>query len=314
MQGYKIIIPNPETSFQVQNKAFELGYSWNPWGKIVAETNRQALYFESDGSISHSNLRFFDNPAITEQEISWQEFLKIGDEEVINQQSNNMSEKTLKLTKAPQKAKNLTVGKDYTGIFTDADDTQVDNKKDAKYFYCVNDAGNEARYAIGLFEETVPARPARPVYPTYQQVIDALSIDQDEVIIKLPGRENYYIFEDGQHILEEDGVNCSCGIYSLNGLNNLKQNIDDYEFPAEIFGEFTAEQIDDFKKILFKKIVLESMDQVTARFYLLSTQSSNNWIVALMDELVEETNGVSTVSAVNPNSHNQIIAWILQKA
>ena len=152
MQEYKIKIPDKEISRQVQEKAFELGYDWNfneGKHKIVGSAEFlpnylvKALTLNSNGNMYRTD--YFDESHYSE--ISYQDFLNI------NNIMPEQKEITLRLAKQPAKAKNLTVGNEYTGIYTDAENTQVDDIKDAKYFFCVNNNHGEARYAINLFEQ-----------------------------------------------------------------------------------------------------------------------------------------------------------------
>ena len=95
-------------------------------------------------------------------EVTVEQFLSCATkEEIQNLNTQNEMEIILICSKEPKKAKNLTIGNEYTGILIDSEGTQVDTVREAKYFLCNNNAGNEARYSIELFDEPNARQPRR---------------------------------------------------------------------------------------------------------------------------------------------------------
>lgn len=326
-RGYKIRVNYLDTDLalkqntirNIQEKLFSLGYRWvgntlgrrplmqeNVYGYSIRTDMTFAMYMREE-TFNRSN----------QIEISLEDLMTSNQSIIINNQINQQNENmeiTLTLQSAPKKSKNLTVGKSYVGIFTDANDTQVDSRKDAKYFYCVNDSGNEARYLIGLFAEPAPARPAsppRPARPTFQEILDTIKVYNTSVIYVFNG-QNVQIFNEGySDALNVDEVNCSCGIKSVNGLKDLMTQLRRINFSNVNLRELTGDQQIQLIDAIFKAIVLSTVEHLSAKYFLFSNVTEDEDILQIMDELTEKTGGTSPEPARNPNSGNEIKAWIL---
>ena len=225
--------------------------------------------------------------------------------EILKLNNNNMPDQNeieLKLIKQPRKAKNLTVGNTYKGIFVNSEDNQVDSYDDAEYFLCTNNNNKEARYAIELFDKPEPPVPVI----TYAEVIRSLNVQEydvtssvlDEIIVKL-GREN----------LDHRDSPISCGIDEINCLEDLYADIQGQIHNNDFPFEFDYET---FVKDLFKAIVEKAIDECSAAFVLLSTMTSSQNICEWMDEIMEARGGISR-DRVNPNSHNEIRLWVIDR-
>ena len=105
MQDYKIRIPNADISRQVQEKAFELGYTW--FRDVVAPFNFPIIYlYLINGRLNHGTTEnFFIQQHYPE--ISYQDFLRLGEPTINNTTTEEImsGEITLKCITAPQKAK-----------------------------------------------------------------------------------------------------------------------------------------------------------------------------------------------------------------
>lgn len=314
MQDYKIRIPNTEVSRQVQDKAIELGWGKNQYiYDNLGEDDGIFLFLYQPSLSPPSWSRYEDyfnqhhNP-----EISYQDFLRLGEQSTINNKTTEiMSEITLKCITAPQKAKNITVDRDYTGILTDSDDTQVDTLREATHFRCVNNNGIEAKYRLSLFASIEPPTPPAPPKITQKELIDSLIVDQDEVLAVYNG-SRFTVVNLGLSDLNTSEVNCSCGIKSCDGLNSLMYSIyqTDWEHISEIVSDFNEV---DFEKDLFKLIVKNKIDNYTVAIILFSTTEDEEIVCNLMDSICDERNGWQTDFRRNPNSGNIIKAWLIPK-
>lgn len=248
----------------------------------------------------------------------------------VNNNDNNMSEVNLILGKEPKKAKNLTVGNEYTGIYLDANDTQVDTRREAKYFYCVNDAGNEARYSVDLFTDKPVARPVRQPRPerpappppppalTLEEIANAIHVNERDTTIQLRGRSIRLIARGygSDHGFSITGVSCSCGLRSIDGLNQMWAAIEDIDYRMELnpLGPIAEGVAEAMAELLFKKIIKAVIKHQSARFFIFSTQIANHEeIVHIMDEMVQESGSSEIQPAVNPNSDHLIKVWVIIK-
>jgi hypothetical protein len=100
----------------------------------------------------------------------------------------------------------------------------------------------------------------------------------------------------------------------VDGLINLKSRIVNIPFVGNHLAPLTAEQRDAIKECVFKKIISSIVENTSARFFLFSNVTSNETIVSWMDELCSDMDGIQTERLINPNSDNEIKAWILTKA
>lgn len=223
-------------------------------------------------------------------------FLKKGVEAV----NKAIDELTLKCIKAPKKAKNITVEKEYTGILIDTDNNQVDSWDDAEYFLCGNNSGTEARYKLELFEEIVPAK------PTFEEVVANTTVTPNNVVCNFAGSE-IQLAPVGYSMLERFTHNSfNCGAEVIGGMNSLWEALEEYVMTDEI--DLTVPHI-ELTKALFKKAIKAF---VGARrdhrgFLLFSNNHDNADIIEIMDELAD----VTTEAVINPNSGNAIKIWII---
>jgi hypothetical protein len=306
----------------IQLKLFSLGYRWagnthqhqtlihdNVYGFSIRTDMTFAMYMRE--------MTFNNSP---QTEILLEDLYSSEQTITVNNKTNQIVDQmefTLQLHTAPKKAKNLTVGNSYTGIYTDENDSQVDRARDAKYFYCVNDSGNEARYAVTLFREPVAARPAPPPpppTPTAEQILNTIVVRDNRTVYYFNGSEITLLQYGHGNAMSVAGVNCSCGIRAVDGLINLKSRIVNIPFVGNHLAPLTAEQRDAIKECVFKKIISSIVENTSARFFLFSNVTSNETIVSWMDELCSDMDGIQTERLINPNSDNEIKAWILTKA
>ena len=178
-----------------------------------------------------------------------------------------MGEITLNCIKEPQNAKNITVGRSYTGILINSDDTQVDALDEASHFLCTNNKGTEAKYKLSLFERVAP--PA-PVKLTMDQLIAALEVDASRVVVEYNGNEVEIVDWGYDNYLSESDSGCSCGIRSIDGLRYLYEDLSDYDYACieAIVENFNG---DVLIEKLFEKIVVAKIEDVSATFVLMST-------------------------------------------
>lgn len=313
MQNYKIRIPNADISRQVRDKAVQLGYR-NMVG--VSDNSITAISLYREGRMSRWTLPISGESGFfrhSNTEISYQDFLRLGEPTINNTTTEEImsGEITLKCITAPQKAKNITVDRDYTGILIDSDDTQVDTLREATHFRCVNNNGIEAKYKLALFASIEPPTPPDPPKITQQELIDSLIVDQDEVLAVYNG-SRFTVVDLGLSDLNISDVNCSCGIKSCDGLNSLMDSIHqtDWEHISEIVSDFNE---GNFEMDLFKSIVKGKIDYYNVAMVLFSTTEDEEIVCDFMDSICDERNGWQTDVRRNPNSGNQIKAWLIPK-
>ena len=318
MENYKIRIPNADISRQVQEKAFRLGYKWRSGGIYILEIpeidwiilyGNSSMQWRRNSQINPIN----DTTGVhLYPEISYQDFLALPEQ---NEQTNKttqieekiMGEITLNCIKEPQNAKNITVGRGYTGILINSDDTQVDTWNEASHFLCTNNKGTEAKYKLSLFERVAPPEPAKL---TMDQLIAALDVKANRVVVEYNGNEVDVVDRGYENSLSEGSSGCSCGIRSIDELGSLYDRLsnESYSHIEEIVEDF-----DEYTLIekLFEKIVVDAIEDVSAAFVLMSTVEDDSDVCEIVDRICEERNGWSTDYARNPNSGNDIKAWLI---
>jgi hypothetical protein len=236
----------------------------------------------------------------------------------INNNIDNMNEEViLRCVKQPQKAKNLTVNEDYSGIYVDANDNQVDVAKDAAYFLCTNNAGNEARYKLELFAPIIkakraarpapppPPRPAPPPPVTLQELKRGLSFANNNTIFTRNNGAATVINSLGYTGLSSARIESSCGIVAINGIDNYMDS-----FTLNMLMDIMEDgiSVDDVRRAVFESFIESYIANRsnTAAIFLFSTT-----------ELYEDTSG-SVLEAIadyssewilNPNSQNYIKMW-----
>lgn len=314
MENYKIRIPNADLRQQILGKAYTLGYSWDLGKAPVTLLGAANKLYLSHNNITYGESDFvFDNHR--NQEISYQDFLDLPEQ---NEQTNKttqieekiMGEITLNCIKEPQNAKNITVGRGYTGILINSDDTQVDTWDEASHFLCTNNKGTEAKYKLSLFERVAP--PA-PVKLTMDQLIDGLEVNANRVVVKYNGNEVKVVDLGYDNSLDENDSGCSCGIRSIDQLGDLYEDLSNYDY-AHIEAIVENFNGDVLIEKLFEKIVVAKIEDVSAAFVLMSTVEDDSEACEIVDRICESRNGWSTDYARNPNSGNNIKAWLIPVA
>ena len=308
MENYKIRTPSPEISRLVQEKLFELGYRWSSQKKVVSYEN------DCFGIEIWSNRNFFYRPysmsnifnTSVATEISYQDFLNLNTN---NNQLKEMDDISLKLAHSPKKAKNITVGSTYTGIYVDAEDTQVDKIEDAEYFLCVNDKGKEARYSIGLFEAPAPVVPPRRL--TYEEVVSSLEIDEDLIVSFIDSDGSRETLIELNVDLQQEELSISCGVYQVYNLDSVARDVENQLAPIAQDNTTFAFNPADLKMEIIKLVVKRKINAINVRFVILSTTTAQTQTVEALDSIVVEQGGVSVVGE-NPNSHNEIKVWTIQ--
>ena len=396
MQDYKIRIPNPEISRQVQEKAFELGYEWHGLnrGKLIQCTDKSQLWFDKDGRIAFGILEStWNDPDYTNIEISYQDFLRLGKQvgykikmngieseiswlqdkllasgyhwggysgyndhrvvnievfgfyiypqtktftqsfreskfnehynieisfhdfmnsdsiENINTTINNTTteimsgEVTLKCITAPQRAKNITVDRDYTGILTDSEDTQVDTLREATHFRCVNNNGVEAKYKLALF---APPEPPRPQFPTWEQIESGIYVNADGEVILVFNDEEYVIYDRGMLDIYSD-MAC-CGLNEINGIQSLYASIE-ISCNLDLLEDNTNQR--RLKDLVFKTIVNDAIEENSGAFRIFTLVLGYNTIDTLMQEILTERGGVQTEYRRSSSSGNNIKVFVI---
>ena len=233
--------------------------------------------------------------------------------EVYESKTNNMSEAKLKCAKEPKKAKNLTVGNEYEGIFVSKDGDQVDSFKEADYFLCTNNSGNEARYSISLFEEVVVVPPVPPIMPFAEYSNGEklrISINRGEVTLFIADPREVDFVQLGNR-LGHAGVNISCGISQIHGIQGTFASIK--EILGGIAEEYyddnvSEEELDRVAGDLLVTAIKRILRECNTRFGLVSTNEDTPGVVAQLTRFSE-----ATTSGVNDNSRNTIHVFVINK-
>ena len=317
----KIKIPSGNIIFDLREKLESLGikgygnspairtYGY-PYYTDLHGSGRPSLMYIRNGLSSMIGTEEYFNSR-PEKELTVEQIMQL-QPTINNTTTEIMSEITLKCIQEPQKAKNITVDRDYTGILTDSEDTQVDTLGEAKFFRCVNNNGVEAKYRLSLFAPITPPEPPRPAKITQEELIERLVVRGDEVVCSYNNEERK-IVGAGYFDLQHDEVNCSCGIMSVNGINDLYETIAEYDELDEVESIVSDYDAPDFIKALFKKIVLTKVATLSVAICLFSTTEGESTVCRIMDELAEEVGGYGTEFFRNPNSYNNIKAWLIPK-
>lgn len=211
---------------------------------------------------------------------------------------------TLKCITAPQKAKNITEGRDYTGILIDSDDTQVDSLREAKYFRCVNNNGIEAKYKLALFAKP---EPPRPQFPTWEQIESGIYINEEEEVV--------LYFNDEEHIIydNEDGLNLNsdmrcCGLDEIDGIQSLHRSIE-VSCRFDLLEDNTNQQ--RLKDLVFKTLVNNAIEENSGAFRIFTLVSGHDAIDTLMQEIMAERGGVQTEYRRSTSSSNNIKVFVI---
>jgi len=313
MQDYKIRIPNADISRQVQQKAFELGYLWASHDTYVLETpGLDWIILYQNGTIQWRSNRQMQTSTTGVQhypEISYQDFLRLGEEQTINNTTTEeimSGEITLKCITAPQKAKNITVDRDYTGILIDSEDSQVDTLREATHFRCVNNNGIEAKYKLALFTTIAPPPPPRPQFPTWEQIESGIYVNDDNEVI-LDFNDEEHIIYDNESLEINSGMSC-CGLNEISGIQSLHNSID-RNCKFDLLEDRTDQQ--RLKDLVFKTLVNDAIEENSGAFRIFTLVSGHDAIDTLMQEILTERGGVQTEYRRSTSSSNNIKVFVI---
>jgi len=406
MQDYKIRIPNQDIARQVQDKAIELGYSKNEY-LYNNVTDVVALYilWNRIGWSTELGMggRFFEDYRLGTIEISYQDFLRIGEIDVNNckirlswvddlallnekllslgvkgyqlrnpyspilspirslhyeslrdndrpsyvlirdgrttmvgteQYFNQLPEKeltvaqimqlqstinnttteeimsgeiTLKCITAPQKAKNITVDRDYTGILIDSDDTQVDTLREATHFRCVNNNGIEAKYKLALFTTPTPPPPPRPQFPTWEQIELGIQVNDNKEVVLYFNDEEHIIYDNEDGLSINEDMRC-CGLDEIDGIQSLHRSIE-VSCRFDLLEDNVNQQ--RLKDLVFKTLVNNAIEENRGAFRIFTLVSGHDAIDTLMQEILTERGGVQTEYRRSTSSSNNIKVFVI---
>jgi hypothetical protein len=210
---------------------------------------------------------------------------------------------TLKCITAPQKAKNITVDRDYTGILIDSDDSQVDTLREATHFRCVNNNGIEAKYKLALFAQP---EPPRPQFPTWEQIESGIYVnDNNEVVIDFNDEE--HVIYDNEVLEINSGMSC-CGLNEISGIQRLHNNID-RNCRFDLLEDSTNRQ--RLKDFVFKSLVNNAIEENRGSFRIFTLVSGHDDIDTLMKEIMVERGGVETEYRRSTSSSNDIKVFVI---
>jgi hypothetical protein len=205
----------------------------------------------------------------------------------------------------------------------------VIDESDSRYAV-INDKGIQKNYAKSLFDII----PEVPVIPPVE-VIDELNIetsiekteDDEQSIDKLAikvicpfiGR-NRFEYNSG-NILTVSGMSISCGILQIEGLNSLITHLNSMRTAfdtymrnhANVFilnEEINVDEVfKDITTSLVQDIIAEFQGEDGSAVLLLSTTNDSIASSPVLKEALNEVS--STVTALNPNSGNNITLWTI---
>jgi len=214
---------------------------------------------------------------------------------------------TLKCITAPQKAKNITVDRDYTGILIDSEDSQVDTLREATHFRCVNNNGIEAKYKLALFTTIAPPPPPRPQFPTWEQIELGVQVNDDKEVVLYFNDEEYIIYdnEDGLNINED--MRC-CGLDEIDGIQSLHRSIE-ASCRFDLLEDNTNQQ--KLKDLVFKTIVNNAIEENRGAFRIFTLVSGHDAIDTLMQEIMAERGGIETEYKRSTSSSNDIKVFVI---
>ena len=318
----KIRIPSGNIIFDLREKLESLGvkgygnspairtYGY-PYHSDLHGSSRPMFMYVRDGLSSMIGTEEYFNYR-PEKELTVAQIMQL--QPTINNTTTEqiMSEITLKCIQEPQKAKNITADRDYTGILTNSEDTQVDTLGEAKFFRCVNNNGIEAKYKLSLFAPITPPAPPRPAKITQEQFIPNINVGVGFVRSTF-NSNSVNVLSFGYSDLDYDPVSCSCGIKSVEGLDSLYERI-----MEDLEDDYLSNMISDYNRTtfayaLFKEIVNAKINSIGLALCLFSTVEDSEVVCELMDEITEENGGVSSNFFLNPNSGNNIKAWLIPR-
>jgi len=311
MQDYKIRIPNAEISRQVQEKAFELGHIWASHStEILITPGLDWIILYQNGTIQWRTDRQMQTSTTGVQyypEISYQDFLRLGEEPTINNTTTEQimsGEVTLKCITAPQKAKNITVDRDYTGILIDSEDSQVDTLREATHFRCVNNNGIEAKYKLALFTTITPPKPQ---FPSWEQIELGIQVNDDKEVVLYFNDEEHIIYDNGDELHINADMRC-CGLDEIDGIQSLHRSIE-VSCRFDLLEDNTNQQ--RLKDLVFKALVNYAIEENRGAFRIFTLVSGHDAIDTLMQEIMAERGGVETEYKRSTSSSNDIKVFVI---
>ena len=244
--------------------------------------------------------------SLPEKEVTVEQIMQLNNNNQ-KQQEKIMGEITLNCVREPQNAKNISIGRGYTGILINLDDTQVDSWDEATHFLCTNNKGTEAKYKLSLFERVAP--PAQPKI-TMDQLLERLEVLASRVVIEYNNEEIEVVNIGYENSVSKSSSGCSCGIRSIDELGSLYKYLSGYDYShmGTIVEDFNE---DTLIENLFEKIVISAIEDISGAFALMSTTEDDSEVCEIIDRICEERNGWSTDYLENPNSGNNIKAWLI---
>lgn len=272
---------------------------------FATHNNLPDYMFIRDGKSVMCGTEYYFNQ-LPERELTVAEVMQL--QPIINNTTTEImsGEITLKCITAPQKAKNITVDRDYTGILTDSDDTQVDTLREATHFRCVNNNGIEAKYRLSLFATITPPPPPRPQFPTWEQIESNISVSGDGEVIVDFNDEEHIVFYNSYLDLED----CACcGLKEVNGIQNLYESIDRNCVLSLLQNQSDARRL---KNLIFKKIIEDIITETAGAFKIFSIVSGYDEIDALMEEILAERGGVATEYTRSTSSGNDLKVFLIK--
>lgn len=185
--------------------------------------------------------------------------------------------------------KNVTLGNEY----------EVSDQTESLY-YVVNNIGDTAKYSKNYFE----------IIQEIEEVVVPV-VAKKELSIKL--RDNRYDEEDYDNIYIKCHVNSryattfsllnyisgNCGVISINGITDLINSLINLK-NNDLFDE----SIEDVFKTIINQL-LKILNEDSWGLVIFSTNTNNDILVALMDELADSSTSVFK----NPNSGNNCKMW-----
>jgi hypothetical protein len=213
-------------------------------------------------------------------------------------------EVTLKCITAPQRAKNITVDRDYTGILIDSDDSQVDTLREATHFRCVNNNGIEAKYKLALFAQP---EPPRLQFPSWEQIELGIQVNDDKEVVLYFNDEKHIIYDNEDELHINEDMRC-CGLDEIDGIQSLHRSIE-VSCRFDLLEDNTNQQ--RLKDLVFKALVNYAIEENRGAFRIFTLVSGHDAIDALMKEIMTERGGVETEYRISTSSSNAIKVFVI---
>jgi len=187
----------------------------------------------------------------------------------------------------------LTKDKEYNTEYSNGD-----------FYTIINDKGKEARYHIDLFKKVIKET------ESLEEIFKTLKINS-------AGNMATFTFNDKSVSIKCSNLNISsttisCGIYQVQGVNNLYSVIKSGVNKILSYNNKTKKWIKELSEIIFRRSLasqIKSRGQMCL-FYIISTNRS----VKGLSEILSNMQGLAaTANGINPNSKNNISLWSFEK-